>query len=248
MTTALYVPGVTEQDPKKLIRSQQLIAGQTAAHADSIAANTTDISTANTNITALQTAVTALQGASYVNSIAGRTGVITLNATSGITNSANDVILQQGSSSQFGAVKVDGTTIKAVSGVISTVGGATQTAAIGADVSLNNTANYFDGPSISQGSTGTWYVTGAVVVSMTAGSADQFNAKLWDGTTVIASGVFKINAAVINIGTITLAGIITSPAGNLKISVNDQTSTGGKILFNASGNSKDSWIAAVRIG
>ena len=78
--------------------------------------------------------------------------------------------------------------------------------------------------------------------------ADQFNAKLWDGTTVIASGVFKINAAVINIGTITLGGVITSPAGNLKISVNDQTSTGGKILFNASGNSKDSWIAAVRIG
>ena len=120
-------------------------------------------------------------------------------------------------------------------------------AALGADVALNNTANYFDGPSISQGSTGTWFVTGAVVVTTTAGSADQFNAKLWDGTTVIASGVFKINAAVINIGTITLAGIITSPAGNLKISVKDQTSNSGKIVFNSSGNSTDSWIAAVRI-
>jgi len=120
-------------------------------------------------------------------------------------------------------------------------------AALGSDVALNNTANYFDGPSISQGSTGTWFVTGGVVVTTTAGSADQFNAKLWDGTTVIASGVFKINAATINIGTITLAGVITSPAGNLKISVNDQTSNSGKIVFNSSGNSKDSWIAAVRI-
>jgi len=119
-------------------------------------------------------------------------------------------------------------------------------AALGADVALNNTANYFDGPSVTLGA-GTWFVIGGVVVTTTAGSADQFNVKLWDGTTVIASAALKINVAVINIGAVTLAGVITSPAGNLKISVNDQTSNSGKIVFNSSGNSKDSWIAAVRL-
>ena len=119
-------------------------------------------------------------------------------------------------------------------------------AALGADVLLNNTANYFDGPSVTLGA-GTWLVIGGVVVTTTAGSADQFNVKLWDGTTVISSAALKINVAVINIGAVTLAGVITSPAGNLKISVNDQTSNSGKIVFNSSGNSKDSWIAAVRI-
>ena len=119
-------------------------------------------------------------------------------------------------------------------------------AALGADVLLNNTANYFDGPSVTLGA-GTWLVIGGVVVTTTAGSADQFNVKLWDGTTVISSAARKINVAVINIGAVTLAGVITSPAGNLKISVNDQTSNSGKIVFNSSGNSKDSWIAAVRI-
>lgn len=58
-------------------------------------------------------------GGGGVSSIAGNTGAFTLNATSGITNSTNDIILSQASSSQFGAVKVDGTTITAASGVIS---------------------------------------------------------------------------------------------------------------------------------
>jgi len=45
-----------------------------------------------------------------------------LNGTSGITNTVNDIQLSQGSSSQFGAIKVDGTSIIATTGVISTNG------------------------------------------------------------------------------------------------------------------------------
>lgn len=55
-----------------------------------------------------------------VTTIAGNSGAFTLNSTSGITNTINDIKLSQGSSSQFGAVKVDGTTITASSGVVST--------------------------------------------------------------------------------------------------------------------------------
>lgn len=85
--------------------------------------------------TAIQNGVTALnnfgkqmngsllnisgQLANRVISIAGNHGTFTLNATTGITNTVNDIELIQASSSQFGAVKVDGSTIGAVSGVVS---------------------------------------------------------------------------------------------------------------------------------
>lgn len=58
-------------------------------------------------------------GGAGVSSIAGNTGAFTLNATSGITNSTNDIVCSQGSSSQFGCVKVDNSTITAAAGVIS---------------------------------------------------------------------------------------------------------------------------------
>jgi hypothetical protein len=115
---ALYVPGTEETDPKKIIMSQQLVAGQTTTNTTAIATNTTNIATNTTNIATNTAAIAALNAATYVNSINSRTGAITLNSTSGITNSSNDIILSQASSSQFGAVKVDNTTITASSGVI----------------------------------------------------------------------------------------------------------------------------------
>lgn len=58
--------------------------------------------------------------APVVQTIAGNSGAFTLNATTGITNATNDIQLEQASASQFGAVKVDNTTIGAAAGVIST--------------------------------------------------------------------------------------------------------------------------------
>lgn len=60
-------------------------------------------------------------GGGGVSSIAGNTGAFTLNVTSGITNSTNDIVCSQGSASQFGCVKADGTTLTAAAGVISAV-------------------------------------------------------------------------------------------------------------------------------
>lgn len=223
MTTTLYIPGSRETDPTKQNKSLAVIGSQTAANTDAIAAG-------------------------LVNSIAGNTGAFTLNSTSGITNSTNDIKLQQATSSQFGAVKVDGTTITAAAGVISTSTPAASPikASLGADVALNNTGTYFDGPSVAQGVTGTWFASGTVTLNSSGN--DNFRVRLTDGTTVIAS------AETTNTGTgtgflvcVTLSGYIASPAGNLRISVKDVTSVNGKILFNHSGDSKDSTISAYRI-
>lgn len=116
---------------------------------------------------------------------------------------------------------------------------------LGADVALNNTANYFDGPSMAQGTTGTWFASGNVTLSDSAAQA-AFNCKLWDGTTVIESGRNAIVASG-QFMTMHLAGILASPAANIRISCNDPSATTGSIKFNASGNSKDSAIYGFRI-
>lgn len=120
------------------------------------------------------------------------------------------------------------------------------TNSIAGDVSLTSTGAYFDGPSIAQGTSGTWYVSGSVSVLDTGGNA-TFNAKLWDGTTVIASARADSSGAS-RYFVISLSGQLSNPAGNLRISVQDTSGTTGAIKANGSGNSKDSTITAIRIG
>lgn len=119
------------------------------------------------------------------------------------------------------------------------------TSSLGANVALNNTANYFDGPSVAQGTVGTWYATGTVTVSDTAVVATTF-CKLWDGTTVIASTA-ATNAAANYAMPVALSGYLASPAGNIRISCRNVSATTGLILFNSSGNSKDATVSVHRI-
>lgn len=120
------------------------------------------------------------------------------------------------------------------------------TNSLSGDVSLNNTGNYFTGPTIAQGTSGTWFVSGTVTMIDTAAQA-SYKVRLWDGTTIIASA--RMTAAAIGEQcAISVSGFISSPAGNLRIDVNDPNSTSGKISFNGSGDSKDSTITAIRIG
>jgi len=185
----------------------------------------------------------------FVASIAGNSGAFTLNGASGITNTVNDILLSQGSTSQFGAVKADGTTVTVAAGVLSAPSSQANlspiTKSTSADVLLNNTATFFDGPSVAQGSSGTWFASGSIFVTDTAGAAN-ITVKLWDGTTVIASGNVFLSIANVQT-TIALSGFLTSPASNLKISAKDSTSTSGKILFNTTGASNDSTITAIRV-
>ena len=135
----------------------------------------------------------------------------------------------------------------AVTGTLT--GGATMfspiTNSLSGDVALNNTANYFDGPSVAQGTVGTWLAMGTVTCIDTAGAA-ILAVKLWDGTTLIDSTVVTVPVAS-GVVTASVSGYISTPAGNLRISVRDLSSTSGKILYNER-NTKDSTITAIRIG
>lgn len=120
------------------------------------------------------------------------------------------------------------------------------TNALSADVNLNNTANFFDGPSVAQGTSGTWWASGQVTVSSTS-AATSLQAKLWDGTTVIASGRVEIPGANQR-AIIPLSGYLASPAANIRISVKDSGTTGGVIYANVSGiGNSDSTLSVLRI-
>jgi hypothetical protein len=116
---------------------------------------------------------------------------------------------------------------------------------LGADVALSNTANYFDGPSMAQGTSGTWFASGTVTIAPASNPTDN-EVKLWDGATVIASTHVTTGTSFFATQ-VHLAGILASPAGNIRISVKCTTNATGKIAFNQSGNSKDSSIFGFRI-
>jgi hypothetical protein len=119
------------------------------------------------------------------------------------------------------------------------------TASLGADTAISNSV-YSDGPSIAQGTSGTWWVSATVTVWDTAAAA-QFSAKLWDGTTVIASCRSASLAANINLS-ISLSGYIASPAANLRIScTSNAAGATSAFKFNQTGSSKDCTISAYRI-
>jgi len=119
---------------------------------------------------------------------------------------------------------------------------------LAADVALGTLATYFTGPTVAQGTSGTWFVTGHVNIGNASGG-DIVNVKLWDGITVIAScRMHLVSVSGTYYAVATLSGVITSPAGNLRISVSPVARTEGIIKYNASGNSCDSRITAMRIG
>lgn len=188
-------------------------------------------------------------------------GAFNVNGTSLFTSGAFGVV---GTSTFTGTHNIVGTTIltgslalgNLVTGFLSTNGTGVVTAttivqlatatstALGADVNLTNITTYFDGPSVAQGTSGTWFASGSVVV--TDPSAAQIYVKLWDGSTVISSIDNTISSGFI-VG-LTLSGFITNPVGNLRLSCRDISNTTGKILFNTTGNSRDANITAIRIG
>jgi len=118
----------------------------------------------------------------------------------------------------------------------------TATGILGADVALG-TGAYVDGPKATLG-TGLWFVTGNVELIDTSVLANIF-CKMWDGTTVIASASERVQNTAGGVS-VTMSGFITNPAGDVRISCISSAGT-SKILFNQSGNSKDSMINAVRL-
>ncbi len=113
------------------------------------------------------------------------------------------------------------------------------------DVSMTTTS-FFDGPSVSQGTSGGFLASGAVTVLAGANTSSVI-AKLWDGTTVIASGNYTIVAS--GAGIFSLSGLITAPVGNIKISVARQAGIANTtIKANSSGiGNTDSTLTVVRL-
>lgn len=180
---------------------------------------------------------------------------LTINSTTGTLAVTNGKTLTV--SNTLGFTGTDGSTLNVGTG--GTLGTAAYTATsayvpsntqtvntLSGDVVLNNTANYFDGPSTAQGSTGTWFCSGQVIVDDTAGAA-QFYAKMWDGSTVIAAGATNTPGIAPSANSISLSGYLASPTGNIRISVRDLTSTSGLIKFNLTGTSKDSSLSCFRV-
>jgi hypothetical protein len=101
----------------------------------------------------------------------------------------------------------------------------TAEADLAADVALNNTANFFDGPSVSLGP-GLWSIVASVCV-LDGAAAAGFVAKLWDGTTVESQGQAH-TAGASSTAQIALGGLVVVLAtATWKVSVRDSTSTNG---------------------
>ena len=118
---------------------------------------------------------------------------------------------------------------------------------LAANVNLNNTSIFFDGPSVAQGNIGTWFAEGTVTIG-SASATDPFNVKLWDGTNVIASAFLSPKGSGAPFTACTLSGFITAPSGNIRMSVQPTLGVGANIVANQSGQGKDSTITAIRIG
>jgi hypothetical protein len=189
--------------------------------------------------------VSTLASAAGVTSIAGNTGAFTLNSGTGIFNSVNDIRCQQASFTQFGCMEPDNVTLQSSVGVIS-LKSTGITNSLGADVAMNSgtITVYFNGPTVAQGTTGTWWASGTITLTDTA-AAPRYNCKLWDGTTIISSAQTVLPAANLQI-TISLSGFLASPVANIRIDCSASTTT-AKMQFNATGNSKDSTISVHRL-
>jgi hypothetical protein len=107
-------------------------------------------------------------------------------------------------------------------------------------------ATYVTGPSVAQGSTGTWFATGQVSLATTNPTGDGVTCKLWDGTTVIATGSAVWGFATYN-QSISISGYLASPAGNINIACLGVEGATTSFRFNDSGTSKDSVLNVFRV-
>lgn len=96
----------------------------------------------------------------------------------------------------------------------------TAEAALSGDVDIPSSGTFVDGPSVSLAA-GTWFIVASVHVENIDGSTNNAIAKLWDGSTVEASGQ-SFMAVTNNPVQITLAGIVApGSTTTYKVSVTD---------------------------
>lgn len=116
---------------------------------------------------------------------------------------------------------------------------------LGANVALNATGSYFDILSLSLAA-GTWLVTATALANDSATSAAILT-RLYDGTNTYASSATYSNNLTRGVA-VTISAIITLGSTTIvKLQARGPDATTSRILFNQSGNSKDTHMTAVRI-
>lgn len=142
-------------------------------------------------------------------------------------------------SSPYG-ITVGGTTSPTLAVSLSTLSNV-----LAGDVTMNSANTFFAGPTVAQGTTGTWFASGSVVIVDSA--ANVATCKLHDGTTIIASTQIRENGGGTGGGNaIALSGQIASPAGNIRIDCETNVTT-ATMKASLSGLAKDSIVSVHRI-
>lgn len=118
------------------------------------------------------------------------------------------------------------------------------TNSLAAGVAISNVA-FTDGPTVIQGTSGNWFVSGTVTIIPS--SNQIIKVILWDGNNIIASTSANNSAGGPGISiSLSLSGFVSNPTGNLRISA--QLGSGsGTFQANNSGEGKDSTITAIQI-
>lgn len=127
----------------------------------------------------------------------------------------------------------------------SAVAAAPLTNSLGSNTTIANGGGFTDGPTVAQGTSGTWHADGGVTVQDSAGTS-TVKCKLWDGTTVIDSRA-QLMASANNSFNLSLAGNLASPANNIKISCATSSAATTTFRFNDSGQGKDTTVSVYRI-
>ena len=209
----------------------------TATTLNATTANVTTLNATTANVTALAVSGTITMSAAVSKIVPGATSFSHRNNAD---SADNLIILDNGNTTIRGSLNAQG----------GFAGGALTlfTSTLGADVPISTSSGFFDGPSVAQGTAGTWLATGQIQFNATV-SSQIFNVKLWDGTNNIAEQVYYTNAGVF-IGQTALSGVITNPVGNIRLSVHIGTAggAGAKILKDAGDSSNAaSVVSALRI-
>jgi hypothetical protein len=118
---------------------------------------------------------------------------------------------------------------------------------LSANLAMPTAGTYYDGPTITVPA-GTWLLIAAA--SIRAGAATDLDAKLWDGTTVLATAE-GYNGGSTSVGEVTVSAIVTpSTSTTYKMSAATQQANStmqATMATNAAGTLNATWIIAVPI-
>ena len=118
---------------------------------------------------------------------------------------------------------------------------------LSANVTMTSANTFYDGPQLTLG-VGTWLLIGSVCLSTPAGSAATGSAKLWNGTTVAASGGGSDANYTSGQDTTALVGIAVIAAGTETWKVSCACDIAGKLILaaatiNGAGNNASTLVA-----